>query len=97
VSSFHEWHDVLDNVAKLEVEPSDFYGTGRGVESRFGLIFLPFRWTAADAQQPSPEEGGRPAGGQDRNGGQAAFPLGPLSPTPHAGGSNGCLEQVARG
>jgi lipopolysaccharide transport system ATP-binding protein len=45
-SSFHEWHDVLDNVTRLEVEPSDFYGTGRGIEARFGLIFLPFRWTA---------------------------------------------------
>jgi lipopolysaccharide transport system ATP-binding protein len=44
-SSFHEWHDVLDNVATLELEPSDYYGTGRGIESRFGLIFLPFRWT----------------------------------------------------
>lgn len=43
-SSFHEWHDVLDNVAVLTVEPSDYYGTGRGVESRFGLIFVPFRW-----------------------------------------------------
>jgi lipopolysaccharide transport system ATP-binding protein len=44
VSSFHEWHDVLDNVAVLNVEPSDYYGTGRGVEARFGLIFVPFRW-----------------------------------------------------
>ncbi len=43
-SSFDEWHDVLDNVAQMEVETSDYYGTGRGIESRFGLIFLPFRW-----------------------------------------------------
>jgi lipopolysaccharide transport system ATP-binding protein len=43
-SSLHEWHDVLDNVATLEIEPSDYYGTGRGVESRFGLAFFPFRW-----------------------------------------------------
>jgi lipopolysaccharide transport system ATP-binding protein len=47
VSSFHEWHDVLDNVAQINVEPSDFYGTGRGLESRFGLVFFPFRWTAS--------------------------------------------------
>jgi homopolymeric O-antigen transport system ATP-binding protein len=44
VSSFQEMHDVLDNVTKLEVETSDYYGTGRGIESRFGLIFLPHRW-----------------------------------------------------
>jgi len=43
-SDFGEFHDVLENVAKLEVEPSDFYGTGRGVEARFGLVFFPFRW-----------------------------------------------------
>jgi lipopolysaccharide transport system ATP-binding protein len=43
-SAFHEWNDVLDNVVKLEIEPSDYYGTGRGVEARFGTIFLPFRW-----------------------------------------------------
>jgi len=45
-SDYGVFHDVLDNVAKLEVEPSDFYGTGRGVESRFVMIFFPFRWTA---------------------------------------------------
>jgi lipopolysaccharide transport system ATP-binding protein len=44
-SSLDEWHDVIENVATLEVEPSDYYGTGRGIEARFGLIFFPFRWT----------------------------------------------------
>jgi lipopolysaccharide transport system ATP-binding protein len=48
-SSFHEWHDVLNNVATLEVEPSDYYGTGRGIESRFGLMFLPCRWVVPNA------------------------------------------------
>jgi lipopolysaccharide transport system ATP-binding protein len=43
-NSCHNYDDVLDNVAKLEVEPTDYYGTGRGVESRFGIIFLPCRW-----------------------------------------------------
>jgi lipopolysaccharide transport system ATP-binding protein len=43
-SSFHEYHDVLNNVATLDIEPSDYYGTGRGIESRFGLMFLPCRW-----------------------------------------------------
>ncbi|MBI3408478.1 MAG: ABC transporter ATP-binding protein [Planctomycetes bacterium] len=45
MASYNEGHDVLDNVARLDLEPSDFYGTGRGVESRFGLVFFPFRWT----------------------------------------------------
>ena len=44
-SSLNEYHDVLDHVTALEVEPSDYYGTGRGIESRFGLVFFPFRWT----------------------------------------------------
>jgi lipopolysaccharide transport system ATP-binding protein len=47
-ASYDEWHDVLDNVARLDVESSDYYGTGRGIESRFGMIFLPFRWTLQD-------------------------------------------------
>src|SRR6185436_15714120 len=46
-SDFGEFHDVLDNVAKLEVEPTDFYGTGRGVEARFGMIYFPFTWSQA--------------------------------------------------
>jgi lipopolysaccharide transport system ATP-binding protein len=44
VAGHNEEHDALDNVAKLEVEPSDYYGTGRGIDKRFGLIFLPCRW-----------------------------------------------------
>ena len=61
VSSFAEWHDVLDNVTKLDVEPSDYYGTGRGIEARFGLVFLPCRWidrtaTTAAAASPQPSD-----------------------------------------
>jgi lipopolysaccharide transport system ATP-binding protein len=37
-------HDELDNAAKLEIEASDFYGTGR-LDAKFGMIFLPYRWT----------------------------------------------------
>jgi lipopolysaccharide transport system ATP-binding protein len=43
--SDHEHLDWMENVTKLNVEPSDFYGTGRGIEARFGLVFFPFRWT----------------------------------------------------
>jgi lipopolysaccharide transport system ATP-binding protein len=47
ISSFNEWQDLMENVATLEVEASDYYGTGRGIESRFGLVFFPFRWRPA--------------------------------------------------
>lgn len=60
-SSFHEWHDVLDNAAKLEVEPSDYYGTGRGIESRFGLIFLPFQWIVNGVSVPAVATGATPS------------------------------------
>jgi lipopolysaccharide transport system ATP-binding protein len=43
--SMFEAQDDLDNAATLAVESSDFYGTGRGVESRFGLLLLPCRWS----------------------------------------------------
>jgi hypothetical protein len=39
----YEIHDSLENVVKIDVELSDYYGTGRGVEERFGLVFFPFR------------------------------------------------------
>jgi len=39
-----EWHDVLDNVAKMDIQPSDYYGTGRAVDARFGLVFFSCRW-----------------------------------------------------
>ncbi len=38
------YYDVLQNCATLDVEASDFYKSGRGIESRFGIIFLPCRW-----------------------------------------------------
>jgi lipopolysaccharide transport system ATP-binding protein len=37
--------DVLDHCVSLDVEPSDAYGSGRGVDSRYGVIFLPCKWT----------------------------------------------------
>src|SRR5207302_501846 len=39
-ASMDEYHDWLENVARIDVEPSDYYGTGRGVEARFGLVFF---------------------------------------------------------
>jgi len=37
-------HDVLEHCAVLDVEPSNYYKSGRGIDSRFGILFLPCRW-----------------------------------------------------
>jgi lipopolysaccharide transport system ATP-binding protein len=73
VSSYHEWHDLMDNAAKLEVEPSDYYGTGRGIEARFGLIFLPFRWISSNGAESGPHgsENGRAVKSNSRGNGTA--------------------------
>ncbi len=43
--------DDLDNAAKLEIEASDYYGTGR-LDAKFGMIFLPYRWTPSTLSIP---------------------------------------------
>jgi hypothetical protein len=52
-SDFGIFHDVLENVAQLDVETSDYYGTGRGIEPRFGIVFFPFRWTQRTPVAPA--------------------------------------------
>jgi hypothetical protein len=37
--------DMLDYCGALEVEAPDFYYSGKGIDSRFGIIFLPFKCT----------------------------------------------------
>jgi len=37
-------YDVLDHCAAFDVETTDFYDSGKGIDSRFGIIFLPCRW-----------------------------------------------------
>ena len=37
-------YDVLEHCMQLQVEESDFYGTGKGIEKYFGIVFLPCRW-----------------------------------------------------
>jgi lipopolysaccharide transport system ATP-binding protein len=39
------WYDVLEHCASFDVEASNYYNSGRGIESRFGLIFLPGCWS----------------------------------------------------
>ncbi len=51
-AGFYTAHDMLDNVARIEVEPSDFYGTGRGIEARLGIIFLSYRWRQVSQSEP---------------------------------------------
>jgi len=42
-------HDLLENCMTMDVETSDYYGSGRGINPQFGLIFLPTRWRASEA------------------------------------------------
>ena len=37
-------HDVLEHVTALDVEPSNYYRSGRGIDSRFGIVVLPCNW-----------------------------------------------------
>ncbi len=39
-----EDYDLLDRCTVLEVEGSDFYGSGRGIEGRWGVMFFPCSW-----------------------------------------------------
>lgn len=39
------WYDALEHCAIFDVEASNFYRSGRGIDSRFGIIFLPCKWT----------------------------------------------------
>ncbi len=39
-------YDLLENCLMMDVETSDWYGTGRGIDPHFGLMFLPARWRA---------------------------------------------------
>ena len=41
-------YDVIDRCGSFDVEPANAYGTGRGIDRRFGLVFLPCRWSRGD-------------------------------------------------
>ena len=43
-------HDVLKNCIHFDVEPSDYYGSGRGIDGSFGLMFFPSRWKSCAPQ-----------------------------------------------
>jgi lipopolysaccharide transport system ATP-binding protein len=44
-------HDVLKNCISFDVEPSDYYGSGRGIDAAFGLMFFPSRWKSCAPQE----------------------------------------------
>jgi lipopolysaccharide transport system ATP-binding protein len=37
-------YDLLDRCTILDVETSDYYGSGRGIEGRWGVLFFPCTW-----------------------------------------------------
>lgn len=43
-------YDKLDYCGTLELEPSDYYRSGKGVEARFGLMFVPMEWKLSPPQ-----------------------------------------------
>ena len=38
------YYDILEHCLQFEVEPSDYYGTGKGMQRYYGIIFLPRQW-----------------------------------------------------
>ena len=38
------YFDVLEHCLQFEVDASDFYGSGKGIDRYFGLVFFPCRW-----------------------------------------------------
>ena len=38
------YYDVLEQCVRIDVEASDFYGSGKGMERHFGVVFLPCKW-----------------------------------------------------
>ena len=38
------FYDILENCVVFDVEGSNYYGSGRGIDSKFGLVFFPCKW-----------------------------------------------------
>jgi len=43
-------YDRLEHCATFDVEASDFYKSGKGIDRRFGIIFLPCNWKFDESQ-----------------------------------------------
>ncbi len=42
--------DVLKSCISFDVETSDYFGSGRGIDSSFGIVFFPSRWKSRAPQ-----------------------------------------------
>jgi lipopolysaccharide transport system ATP-binding protein len=51
LGKWNNQQDVLKNCIHFDVEPSDYYGSGRGIDSSFGLMFFPSRWKSCTPQE----------------------------------------------
>ncbi len=51
LGKWNNLHDVLKNCIHFDVETSDYYGSGRGIDSSFGVMFLPSRWKSCAPQE----------------------------------------------
>ena len=59
-SATGQMYDALEHCATMEVETSNYYRSGRGIDSRFGLVFMPCQWQASPTiehphQQTAPD------------------------------------------
>lgn len=52
----HNFYDGLQNCIIMDVEPFDFYNTGKGIDKRWGMIFLPCRWKSDHLSADRPQE-----------------------------------------
>lgn len=51
LGKWNNQQDVLKSCISFDVEPSDYYGSGRGIEAGFGLMFFPSRWKSCAPQE----------------------------------------------
>jgi lipopolysaccharide transport system ATP-binding protein len=44
LGTLSKMYDSLEHCTVLDIETSDYFGSGKGIEGRLGIIFLPCRW-----------------------------------------------------
>ncbi len=52
-SSAKNGWDVLPRCKALDIEPSDFFNSGKGVDRGYGFVLLPCKWNLHDACEPA--------------------------------------------
>ncbi len=57
LGKWNHQQDVLKNCIHFDVESSDFYGSGRGIDSSFGMMFFPSRWKSCPPQEHAAIQG----------------------------------------